>query len=104
MSNGREQQFKDLVAEFPDSPMGHFSLGKLLLGERRYPEAVSSLERAAELDGDYAAALVALGEAYVGAGRVAEARKTFERAKEKALAQKHNGLAEELDEKLEELA
>ena len=25
----REAQFKQLVSEFPDSPMGHFSLGKL---------------------------------------------------------------------------
>ena len=99
----REAQFKQLVAEFPDSPMGHFSLGKLYLSERRYAEAVPLLEQAVALDAEYAAALVALGEAYVGAGQTVEARATFERAKEKALAQKHNGLAEEIDDKLGEL-
>ena len=46
----REAQFKQLVAEFPDSPMGHFSLGKLYLDRSQWREAAGCLERAAQLD------------------------------------------------------
>jgi TolA-binding protein len=103
MSAERKQQFKDLVNEFPSSPMGHFSLGKLYLEERRYEEAVQSLEAAVKLDPEYAAALVSLGDAYVGAGKTDQARAIWEQAVEKALAQKHSGLAGEIEDKLAEL-
>lgn len=103
MTSPREAQFQELVAEFPDSPMGHFSLGKLYLEERRYPEAVTSLTAATGLDPEYAAALVSLAEAQVGAGDVTAARATYARAKAKALEQKHAGLAEEIEGRLEEL-
>jgi len=99
----REEQFKQMVAEFPDSPMGHFSLGKLYLGERRYAEAAKSLEEATRLDPQYAAALVALGDAYAGQGEKEKAREVFQRARNTALGQQHASLAEEIDEKMGEL-
>src|SRR6185436_4879699 len=46
----REAMFRQMVTEFPDSPMGHFSLGKFLLEEKRWAEAVASLEQAVKLD------------------------------------------------------
>ena len=101
--SSREEQFKQLVSEFPDSPMGHFSLGKLYLDERRYAEAAKSLEEAIRLDSEYAAALVALGDAYAGLGDKARARATLERARNTALGQQHQSLAEEIDERIAEL-
>ncbi|MDQ3262076.1 MAG: tetratricopeptide repeat protein [Myxococcota bacterium] len=103
MSTDREAQFKQLVAEFPDSPMGHFSLGKLYLDARRYAEAVVPLEEAVRLDGQYAAALVALGDAYAGAGQREKARELLTRARETALGQSHASLAEDIDSRLEDL-
>lgn len=103
MSADREEQFKELVKEFPDSPMGYFSLGKLYLEQRRYDEAAQTLEQAVKLDPEYAAAMVSLGEAYAGAGKNDLARGTWENAVEKALAQKHSGLAAEIEEKIAEL-
>jgi Flp pilus assembly protein TadD len=103
MGSEREAQFRKLVADFPSSPMGHFSLGKLLLDERRYGEALESLQAAVRLQPEYAAALVALGDALIGAGRRAEARPVLEGARALALAQKHPSLAEEIDERLAEL-
>jgi uncharacterized protein HemY len=103
MGSEREEQFKQMVAEYPDSPMGHFSLGKLYLDQRRYAEAVPCLEAATRLDGEYAAALVALGDAYAGMGEKEKARATFERARSTALGQKHASLAEEIDERVAEL-
>jgi predicted Zn-dependent protease len=103
MGGEREAQFRKLVADFPGSPMGHFSLGKLLLEERRYREAVESLQAAVTLQPEYAAALVALGDALIGAGRRGEARGVLEKARAGALAQKHPSLAEEIEERLRDL-
>ncbi len=103
MGSEREAQFRKLAADHPDSPMVHFSLGKLLLDERRYPEAAESLRAAVSLQPDYAAAMVALGDALSGAGRRDEARGVLEKARETALAQKHPSLAEEIDERLADL-
>ena len=103
MSDPRLEQFQAMVQEFPDSPMGHFSLGKLHLERRACPEAARSLEEATRLDPTYAAALVSLGDAYSGAGDVARAREVLGRAHALALAQSHPSLAEEIDERLGEL-
>jgi TolA-binding protein len=103
MTVEREAQFRKLVEQFPDSPMGHFSLGKLLLEQRRYHEAAESLEAATRLDPAYAAALVALGEALAKDGQTQKARAAFEQAHARALEQKHPSLAEEVEALLEEL-
>jgi len=103
MSDARLEQFKQMVAEFPDSPMAQFSLGKTYLERRQYAEAVKNLEEAVRLDPEYAAALVSLGDAYTGAGQTDKAREVLTRAREKALAQNHPGLAEEIDERITDL-
>lgn len=103
MGSEREAQFRKLAADHPTSPMVHFSLGKLLLDERRYVEAVDSLRTAVSLQPDYAAAMVALADGLSGAGRRDEARQVLENARATALAQKHPSLAEEIDERLADL-
>jgi Flp pilus assembly protein TadD len=103
MSNPREAQFRKLVADHPHSPMGYFSLGKLYLDEGRCAEALQPLREAVRLAPDYAAALMALGAAYAGAGEVAHARETYESARKVALAQAHPSLADEAQERLAEL-
>jgi predicted Zn-dependent protease len=104
MSDPREQQFLEMVREFPDAPMAHFSLGKHYLSLRRYPEAARALEEATRLDPAYAAALVALGDAYAGAGQTAKAREVLGTARDTALAQSHQSLAEEIDQRLDDLS
>ncbi|WXH28333.1 hypothetical protein WA016_02277 [Myxococcus stipitatus] len=103
MSDARLEQFKKMVADFPDSPMSHFSLGKLYLDRKQYAEAAASLESAVRLDPSYAAAMVALGDALSGAGQSERAREVLTRAREHALAQNHPGLAEEIDERISDL-
>ena len=97
MTVEREAQFRKLVEQFPESPMGHFSLGKMLLEQRRYREACESLETATRLDAGYAAALLALGEALAQDGQTEKARAAWEQARARALEQKHPSLAEEVD-------
>ena len=50
-----------------------------------------------------AAALVSLGDAYIGAKEATKARTTLTKAKEVALAQNHTGLAEEIEGRLRDL-
>ncbi|TQF16138.1 tetratricopeptide repeat protein [Myxococcus llanfairpwllgwyngyllgogerychwyrndrobwllllantysiliogogogochensis] len=103
MSDARLEQFKKMAADFPDSPMSHFSLGKLYLERKQYAEAAAALEAAVRLDPTYAAALVSLGDALSGAGQVERAREVLTQAREHALAQGHPGLAEEIDERISDL-
>jgi TolA-binding protein len=100
MTVEREAQFRKLVEQFPQSPMGHFSLGKLLLEQRRFREAAECLETATRLDASYAAALLALGEALARDGQTQKAREVWERARARALEQKHPSMAEEVEELL----
>jgi predicted Zn-dependent protease len=93
----REKRLRQLAAEFPDSAMGHFSLGGYLVEVGRFAEAVESLERATRAQPDYAAAWVALGDARVSSGSAAEARVAYAEARKHAVAQGHQGLAEEID-------
>lgn len=100
MTVEREAQFRKLVDQFPSSPMGHFSLGKLLLEERRYAEAATHLSTATRLDPSYAAALVSLGEALAADGQREAARAAWEQARARAVEQNHPSLAEEVTELL----
>ena len=103
MSDAREAQYKKMIADFPQSPMPWFSLGKLYLELGRIGDAVHYLEEANRRQSEWAAALVALGDAYAGIGQNDRARETFATAKEVALKQNHPSLAEEIDEKVAEL-
>ncbi|HZH03929.1 MAG TPA: tetratricopeptide repeat protein [Myxococcaceae bacterium] len=99
----REVKFRQMAAQFPDAPLAHFSLGKVLLEERRFAEAAGSLARATHLDAHFAAAWVSLGDAHAGAGQSEGARSAWSQARALALAQGHPELAEEIDERIAEL-
>lgn len=101
MTDPREQKFQQLAEQFPDAPMAQYSLGRLYCEQRRWADAVPPLERACTLDKTYAAALVCLGDAYAGAGRKEDAQRTYTRAKDVALEQHHDGLAQDIQDKLE---
>jgi tetratricopeptide (TPR) repeat protein len=95
--------FLQMIKEFPDSPMGHFSLGKFLLEEKRYAESVLALEKAVALDAGYAAAWVALGDAHSGAGDSARAKASWERALETPHGKKDQSLQADLEQRMSEL-
>jgi tetratricopeptide (TPR) repeat protein len=92
-----------MVAEFPDSAMGHFSLGKFLLEEKRFQESVLALEKAVAIDASYAAAWVALGDAHAGAGDAARAKASWERALQTPHGKKDASLQADLEQRMSEL-
>lgn len=99
----QEATYRKRVADFPQSPLTQFSLGRYLLEKGRFADAVGPLEEANRLQPEYAAAMVALGDAYAGARRTEDARRTYEQAKAVALSQQHPSLAEEIDDRLADL-
>ena len=103
MTAEREQRYLAMISQFPDSPLGYFSLGKFYLEEARFAEAAKHLARCTELDPAYAAALMSLGDALAGAGEREQAKAAYARGRVAALAQNHPSLAEEIDERVAEL-
>lgn len=101
--DAEEAGYRKKVADFPGSPLTQFALGRYLLGKARFEEAIGPLEEANRLQADYAAAMVALGDAYAGAQRTDEARAAYLRAREVAVAQGHPSLADEIDDRLANL-
>jgi tetratricopeptide (TPR) repeat protein len=100
----REQSLRTMTAEFPESPLPWFSLGKYLEGARRFAEAAEAFERCVGFDPDYAAALMSLGDARAALGEDDAARVAWERCEKAALAQGHPTLAGEARERIAELS
>ena len=101
--NDREQQFRQLVAEHPDSPMGHFSLGKLYLEQQRWADAAGCFQSAVRLDPNYAAAHVALGDAWAGAGDPEKARAAWGEALQTPHGKKDASLRDDLAQRIADL-
>lgn len=99
----REKRYLAMIEQFPDSPLGYFSLGRYYLEEGRFEDAAAKLARCTELDPTYAAALLSLGDAWAAAGEKDKAREAYARGRGAALAQNHPSLAEEIDERVAEL-
>jgi tetratricopeptide (TPR) repeat protein len=103
MPSEREAMFLQMTSEFPDSPMGFFSLGRLYLDERRWAESVKALAEAVRLDPAYAAAWVALGDAQLGAGARDEAKRAWQQALETPLGKRDLSLQADLEQRLRDL-
>lgn len=101
--SARETTFKEMVVRFPQNPMGHFSLGRLYVEEKRWAEAVVALQKAVELDSTYAAAFVALGDAHAGTGAAAEAKKAWQNALNTPLGQRDQSLQADLEQRIRDI-
>lgn len=99
----RESQLREMVRDFPESPLTHFSLGKYLLEAGRYGESIAALEGALALEPAYAAALLALGDANAAIDEKDAAKAAYERCAEAGLAQGHPELARDARDRVEEL-
>ncbi len=99
----REATFKQMVSQFPDSPMGFFSLGRLYVDEKRWAEAAKALEEAVRLDPNYSAALVALGDAFAGQGNKEAAKAAWQRALETPHGRRDMSLQADLDQRIRDI-
>ena len=99
----REQKYLEMIAQFPESPLGYFTLGRYYVEVGRYRDALEPLERCLREEADWAAAMIALGDALSGLGETQRAVEILEKARATAQAQSHGSLAADIEERLEDL-
>ncbi len=64
--DAREQKYLDMIAQFPESPLGHFTLARYYVEVGRFQEAIAPLERCLGEEPDWTAAMIAVGDAWAG--------------------------------------
>jgi tetratricopeptide (TPR) repeat protein len=75
-----EALYTDAIGKYPDAWGSRSSLGLILMGQGRFPEAIPHLEEARRLQPEVPGASTYLALAYAQVGRVQEARTLFEEA------------------------
>lgn len=99
----REQQLRQMIEDFPGSPLPWFSLGRHLLEVAHFEEAVEAFERCVAADPAYAAALLSLGDAWAALDEPEKATEAWKRCSVAAMDQDHPTLAKEAEERIEDL-
>lgn len=103
MTNSRLETFRALVAKNPRNAVAHFGLANEAMKESQWEEAVTHLRTYLSLHDDEGNAYGRLAEALVHLGRVDEAREALGQGISAAQRCGHPGMAEEFQEKLEEM-
>jgi tetratricopeptide (TPR) repeat protein len=78
-------------------------LGRYYLDEKRFAESLESLRQAVALDGGYAAAIVALGDAYAGLGHPDQAKAAWRQALETPHGKRDGSLQADLEQRISAL-
>lgn len=98
----REKKYLDMIAQFPESPLGHYTLGRYYVEVRRFAEAIAPLQRCLAEEPEWTAAMLALADAFAGTGDKARAVEVLERAKQTPTAG-HASMAADIEDRLEDL-
>ena len=103
MANPRIERFLKLIATHPDSHVPRFSLGNAYFDEGQYALAAEQYEICVAAQPDWAAALIALGDARANLGQKDAAAVALRRGRDISFQQNHGTMAQEAIEKLEDL-
>ena len=103
MSDPRIQRCLKLLETHPDSALPRFSLGNAYFDSGDYAKAIEQYEICIEKQPDWAAVLIALGDARANVGDKEGAAKALREGRDHAFAQRHSTMAQEAIDKLEEL-
>ncbi|MFM7102967.1 MAG: tetratricopeptide repeat protein, partial [Verrucomicrobiota bacterium] len=94
---------RQLVAQHPGHELARFSLGKALYDRGQWVEAREHLAAALARKPDWMAVQILVGKCDLAAGDREAARRAFERARDLAVAQHHEGPLAEMEQLLSEL-
>ena len=98
------ERSRKLVEQYPENEMARFSLGKALFDAERFDEARTHFEVALKKKPDWMAVQILLGKCELASGDQPAAIAAFERAKQLALEQNHEGPLAEMEQLLAELS
>lgn len=94
---------RQLASQHPDNPLARFSLGRTLFDRAEFAEARQHLGAALAGKPDWMAVQILIGKCDLELGDPTAARSAFERARELALAQHHEGPLAEVEALLDDL-
>ena len=94
---------RQMAAQFPDNELARFSLGRALFDRAEYAEARQHLAAALARKPDWMAVQILVGKCDLELGDPAAARAAFERARDLAVAQHHEGPLAEMETLLDDL-
>jgi predicted Zn-dependent protease len=99
----RIQALRDLLAKDPRDSMTRYMLATELYKKGEYEESVDQMESYLKDKQDEGAAYRILADAYVRLGKSSEARWALRQGIEAARTHHHDGMADELEDRLKEL-
>jgi tetratricopeptide (TPR) repeat protein len=99
----RIQKYQQLLKNHPENELARFSLGKAYYDREQYPEAKEQFERALERKPDWMMVQILIGKCELSLGNREAARAAFERGRQLAIDQEHDGPREEMEQLLTEL-
>lgn len=94
---------RQMAVQFPDNELARFSLGRALFDRAEYAEARQHLAAALARKPDWMAVQILVGKCDLELGDSAAARAAFERARDLAVAQHHEGPLAEVEALLDDL-
>lgn len=103
MSIDRVQALRDLLARDPKDPTTRYMLATELYKSGNFEEAADQMESYLESKQDEGAAYRILADSYHKLGKEKEARWALRQGIEAARAHHHDGMADELEDRLKEL-
>ena len=94
---------RQMVAQHPNNELARFSLGKALFDRAEFIEAREHFAVALARKPDWMAVQILLGKCDLSLGNRDAARTSFERARDLAVAQHHEGPLAEMEQLLSDL-
>ncbi len=98
------QRHRRMVELHPDNELARFSLGKALFDAGQFAEARGQFQAALARKPDWMVVQILVGKCALALGDKATARTAFERARQLAIEQHHEGPQAEMDDLLAELS
>ena len=97
------QRYEQQLAANPANHLARFSLGKALFDAERFREAQHQLAQALAAKPDWMLVQILIGKCQLASGDKPAARQSFEKGRDLAIAQNHEGPREEMEQLLAEL-
>jgi len=94
---------RQMVSQFPENELARFSLGKALYDRADFSGALTELTTALARKPDWMVVQILIGKCEQALGRRDAAKAAFQRARQLAIEQNHEGPLAEMDQLLSEL-
>ena len=96
-------RYEKMVEQFPQNELARFSLGKALFDAGQFARAKEHLEVALAKKPDWMVVQILIGKCELSLANKTSAKISFERAKQLAIKQNHEGPLAEMEQLLAEL-